>query len=102
MLHFIKQRSVLSGIIVTVVLTIGSAMILANSRGYGAPIALFYLWLAIMGSACITLLITIIMLVFKRNDKTDATVKQLLFASLWVLVVGGGTCGLLTISLSVG
>ncbi len=102
MLHFIKQRSVLSGIIVAVVLTIGSAMILVSSRGYGPSVALFYLWLLVMGGACITLLITMIMMVFKRSDKTDVKGERLLFASLWVLVVGGGTCGLLTISLSVG
>ncbi len=101
-MYFIRQHPVLSGIITAGTLTIGSFIILANSRGYGPSVALFYLWLLVMGGACITLLITMIMMVFKRNDKTDAKDNRLLFASLWILLVGGGTCGLLITSMSLG
>lgn len=90
----IKKHPVLSGLVITALLTIGFYPTLWLGRG-GIAYIMVFLWLLIMGVTGIVFIISVIALL---TEKVKAERwKSLLLKTLWVLLVGGGTCGMTAI-----
>lgn len=96
MINFIKQRPVLSGIIAIVVLAMIALIALMNSGIYGDIIFLFFAWIMLMTIGGLCFLVAGIAMLLKNKEKIW---KQLLLVGLWILLVGGGACGLLSLSI---
>ncbi|PID66959.1 MAG: hypothetical protein CR975_00205 [Gammaproteobacteria bacterium] len=87
----IKQHPILSAIISIIFLTVISAVILrtiANSMILELMIAV---WTIVIGIAGVLFVIAAIIISLKSEGQTVWT--KLLLGCLWVLLVGGGTCG---------
>ncbi len=94
-IEYIKKHPVLSAILTTasilVVLVAGGILLNGGENGLTILIFLAILWSGVMNIAGVLLITSLIMLGLKTEKA--AFWKKMLFACLWVLMVGAGSCG---------
>lgn len=89
----IKQHPVVSAIIAIAIFTAIGCLIVFATQTVSLMAMMLFAWILLMGGSAIVFVFAAIMLLLKAEQSEEW--KRLLLNTLWILLVGGGSCGLL-------